>query len=293
MFLKYFNAVLVAGCLLVPSAWADDAVTPAATPVATPPADVWIKQVVTSLNLTQGAFSNWQQGGTNFISWQADFNAKLENDNAGTNWLNTLKLEYGLTYIDGQGSRKSADNIDLESVFAWKTWAQVNPFISFAAKSQFDAGFDYTKNPVIQTSAFLDPGYFTETAGLKYIPAPEFNSRLGLAVKETVANQFQSIYTVNSDTGALQSVLTEVGASWVSELNVNFSPDSKFGSKLDLFWNGKGFDQTVAEWDNLLTIGLNKIISVNIENDYRYDPRVYLGWQVKETVGLGFAYNLL
>jgi hypothetical protein len=289
MFLKYFKAALVAGSLAAPSAWADDAATPAVTPAA----DVWNKQVVASLNLNQGAFSNWQQGGTNFISWQAAFNARLENDNAASNWLNTLKLEYGLTYIDGQGTRKSADNIDLESVFAFKTWPQVNPFLSFSAKSQFDAGFDYTKNPVVQTSSFLDPGYFTESAGLKYVPGPEFNTRLGAAVKETVASQYQSIYTVNPDTGALQGLLTEVGASWVSELNVKFSADSKFGSKLDLFWNGKGLDRTVAEWDNLLSIGLDKIISVNIENDYRYDPKVYLGWQVKETLGLGFAYNLL
>jgi len=275
--------------MLVPGAWADDATTPTATPVA----DTWNKQVVASLNLNQGSFNNWQQGGTNFISWQTAFNARLENDNAATNWLNTLKLEYGLTYVEGQGTRKSADNIDLESVFAWKTWPQINPFVSFSAKSQFDAGFNYTQTPVAQTSAFLNPGYFTESAGLKYVPGPEFNTRLGLAVKETVASQFQSIYTVNPDTGALQGVLTEIGASWVSELNLTFSADSKFGSKLDLFWNGRGLDRTVAEWDNLISIGLNKIISVNLENDYRYDPKVYLGWQIKETLGLAFAYTLL
>ncbi|HVZ80119.1 MAG TPA: DUF3078 domain-containing protein [bacterium] len=277
MFLAAFKAV-----------WGEDA-----APAATPPVDSWKKQVVASLNLNQGAFSDWQQGGTNFISWQAAFNARLENDNAASNWLNTLKLEYGLTYIDGQGTRKSADNLDLESVFAWKTWPQVNPFVSFSAKSQFDAGFDYSQDPAVQTSAFLDPGYFTETAGLKYVPGPEFNTRLGLAVKETVADKFQAIYTVDPDTGKLQGVLTELGAGWVSELNLKFSEDSKFGSKLDLFWNGKGLDRTVAEWDNLLSIGLNKVLSVNIENDYRYDPKVYLGWQIKETVGLGFAYNLL
>lgn len=47
------------------------------------------------------------------------------------------------------------------------------------------------------------------------------------------------------------------------------------------------------EWDNLLSLSLNKIISVNMEDDFRYDSSVYCGLQVKETLGLGFAYSLL
>jgi hypothetical protein len=42
-----------------------------------------------------------------------------------------------------------------------------------------------------------------------------------------------------------------------------------------------------------LSVSLNKIISVNLEYDFRYDPVVYLGWQTKETLGIGFAYSLL
>jgi hypothetical protein len=48
---------------------------------------------------------------------------------------------------------------------------------------------------------------------------------------------------------------------------------------------------TVAEWDNLLSFRLGKIISLN--DDFRYDTRVYNGIQTKETLGLGFAYSLL
>jgi hypothetical protein len=42
-----------------------------------------------------------------------------------------------------------------------------------------------------------------------------------------------------------------------------------------------------------LSVGLSKVISLNVENDYRYDPVVYLGWQIKETLSLGFALSLL
>ncbi len=262
-------------------------------PTTTPVPGAWKKQVVANLNLSQASFGNWKQGGTNFISWQAGVNAKLEQDSPGTNWANSLKLEYGLTYVEGEGSKKSSDNIDLESVYAWKTWPQVNPFVSLSAKTQFDAGFDYSKSPVIQTSAFLDPGYFTETLGLKYVPSGLFNTRLGFAVKETVADRFASIYTVDPDTGVVRTELTEIGVSSVSELNWKIAASSNFNSKLDMFWNGRALDRTVVEWDNLLSVGLNKIISINLENDYRYDPVVYDGWQIKETLGIGFAYSLL
>ncbi len=294
--MKRFMFVLIAIGLAIPlRLWADDAKTEA-TPAATAPVsqqDAWKKQVVSSLNLNQGSFSNWGQGGNNFFSWQGDLNCKLEHDNASVNWLNTLKLEYGLTYMQTLGTRKSEDNIDLESVYSWKTWAQVNPFAALSAKSQFDTGYDYSKTPAPSTSGFLDPGYFTESAGLKYIPGPAFNTRLGFAFKETVANKFDYIYTVNPDTGAVQNELTETGLSWVSELNWKLSSISNFTSKLDMFWNGRGLDKTVAEWDNLLAVSLSKIISLNIENDYRYDPVFYCGLQIKETLGIGFAYSLL
>jgi hypothetical protein len=297
MFKSICFGILTLGAFLVGSlaSAGDVQPTPNATPAATaaPVTDVWNKQVITSLTLSQASFNQWQQGGTNYISWQGDLNCKLEHDNASINWLNSLKLEYGLTYLAGQGTRKSADTMDLESVYSWKCWPQISPFVSLSAKSQFDAGFDYTKTPTVQTSAFLDPGYFTESAGLKYTPDPVFNTRLGFAVKETVASQFASIYTYNPDTGTTSDLLVEEGLSSVSELNWKITADSKFASKLDMFWDGEALDRTVVEWDNLLTVSLNKIISVNVENDYRYDQKVYDGWQIKETLGIGFAYNLL
>jgi Protein of unknown function (DUF3078) len=267
---------------------------PSPGPSATPlPAGAWKKQVIAGLGLNQASFNDWEQGGTNFISWQADLNARMEKDTPSMNWLNSLKLEYGLTYLGGQGTRKSADDIDLESVYAWKTWPKINPFASFAAKTQFDAGFDYSKDPAVQTSAFLDPGYFTESAGLKYVPGPAFQTRLGLAVKETVADRFASVYTVNPDTGAVGTELTEVGLNSVSELDWKLDSHSAFDSKLDLFWNGRSLDRTVVEWDNQLAVALDKVIHLNLEDDFRYDPVVYDGWQIKETLGLGFSLNLL
>jgi hypothetical protein len=299
--MRPFCTALLATLLCGSLAWAEDTPAASSAPTSVVAAvtgpvsvvDIWNKQVVTNLTLNQGSFNNWQQGGANFIAWQAGFNGKLEKDNPSLNWLNTLKLGYGLTYMDGQGTRITTDTIDLESVLALKTWPQVNPYVSFSAQNQFDAGYNYSANPAVQISAFMDPGYFTESAGLKYTPDPVFNTRLGVGVKETVASQFESIYTVDPSTGQPVNVLTEVGLSWVSELNCKLSTTSNLASKLDMFWNGNNLNQTVVEWDNLLSVGVSKIVSLTLENDYRWDNRVYNGWQIKETAGLSVAYNLL
>jgi hypothetical protein len=91
----------------------------------------------------------------------------------------------------------------------------------------------------------------------------------------------------------VEKTLVDLGVSSISELNLKLSTSSNFTSKLDMFWNGKALDRTVVEWDNLLTLSLNKIISINMEDDFRYDKVIYNGWQIKETLGIGFAFSLL
>ena len=263
--------------------WAKDATT---TPTV-PPADEWKNQILANLNLNQGSFSNWVQGGINFVSWQAGLNARFEKDNTGINWLNSLKLQYGLTYNNLQGTQVTSDTIDLESVYSWKTWKYISPYISLSIQNQFGGGYNYTTTPATQTSNFMDPGYFTESVGLKYTPDKVFNTRLGAALKETVANQFEAVYTQN------QNVLTQFGMSWVSELHLKLSDTSAFDSKLDTFWPGGSINLTVAEWDNVLTIGINKLLNFTMEDDFRYDSVIYNGIQIKELAGLGVGFSLL
>jgi hypothetical protein len=133
----------------------------------------------------------------------------------------------------------------------------------------------------------MDPGYFTESVGLMYTPDTVFNTRLGAALKETVANQFESVYTQN------QNVLTQFGLTWVSELNLKLSSTSTFDSKLDTFWPGGSLNLTVVEWNNLLVIDINKLLNFTMEDDFRYDSVVYNGIQIKELAGLGIGFSLL
>ncbi|MGH7739712.1 MAG: DUF3078 domain-containing protein [bacterium] len=288
------------GCSLsLSAAWAAPAATPSPTVKSVTTAapvslkSEWQNQIIVSFNLNQASFNNWAQGGTDLVSGGIALNARFVQDNSNINWLNTLKFQYGLTYLANQGTQISADSIDLESLYAWKTWAQVNPYVSVSVQSQFGPGYDYSVTPSQEISNFMDPGYFTESAGLKYTPTAAFYTRVGLGVKETFANQFQSTYSVNPDTGNPESVLTQAGLDWVSELNQKLFDNTNLDSKLDAFWPGESLNLTVLEWDNLLRCSLNKIMSLNVEGDLRYDSKVYNGVQVKETLSLSFNDSLL
>src|SRR5262245_21986094 len=83
--------------------------SPTQVPTASPTPGEWRKQLVASLNLAQGSFDNWKQGGSNFVSWTTSLAGKLEQENASVNWTTKAKLEYGLTYV-GLETKKSADN---------------------------------------------------------------------------------------------------------------------------------------------------------------------------------------
>ena len=76
----------------------------------------WSKEVVANLNFTQSSFDNWTQGGENSWAWLGGLNTRLINDQEKINWTNVGKFEYGQSKIGDDESKKSADEIFIESV---------------------------------------------------------------------------------------------------------------------------------------------------------------------------------
>lgn len=109
MFLRRFTILMMAVVfVLTTSMFSQDAETEA-------PKYGWTKKAVGNINFTQSSFDNWSQGGENSWAWLLGFNAKAVNDQEKTNWATTLKLEYGNSKIGDTDSKKSADEIFLES----------------------------------------------------------------------------------------------------------------------------------------------------------------------------------
>jgi hypothetical protein len=104
----------------------------------------WKKEMVGNLNFTQNKFDNWSQGGEDSWSWQLDINAKFENDQEKFNWSNTGKFSFGQSQIGDADSRKSADEIKLESVYTYKFGTEINPYVAVTGRTQISQRYKYT-----------------------------------------------------------------------------------------------------------------------------------------------------
>ncbi|MFQ5605125.1 MAG: DUF3078 domain-containing protein [bacterium] len=242
----------------------------------------WKNEIIGNLNLTQASFSNWEQGGENSFAWQVKLATKFTLEQENYDWSNTGKFVFGFAKVGDAEARKSADEINLESVYTRKLSKFLNPFLAVTAKSQFVAGFEYfddnTKNKI---SKFLDPGYFTQSFGLGYAPNSTFKTRLGAMVKETVTDIFPEESKV------------EGGISSVTDFNANFEENVLFTSKLNLFSNLKAFNRIDVLWENNLILKVTKYINVQVNVDILYDRDISSRRQVKQVLAVGFTYAFL
>lgn len=240
----------------------------------------WQKEATTGLNLTQNTFDNWSQGGENTLSWQAMLNYKFEFNQKDLRWLNTGKLNYGMVKSGEEESKKSIDEIKLESVLTYKLGVDIDPYVGIAFDSQLGPGYDYTTNPKVQITRFMDPGYIRESAGFGYKPGDMLFVRAGVAVKHTFVKDTRIVAASN-----------ELGAEMVSDFSWKFSKHSKLDSKLELFSNLEAFDQIDANWDNTLSTRVTQYINMNFNVKIVYDKDISAKRQLKQVMGIGFAYN--
>ena len=248
----------------------------------------WKNEGVANLNFTQNKFDNWSQGGEDSWSWQLDVNAKFVNDQEKYNWSNSLKISYGKTKVGDAGSRKSADELKFESVYSHKMSPYVNPYIALSGLTQFTDGYDYSKDPKVQVSGFMDPGYFTQSAGLGIEPNANIKTRLGAALKETITS---------SDTAAIifangEDMRVEYGAESVTDINYKFNEILLFTSKLELFANLQRIDEIDVNWDNVFSAKLSKYITASLNIKLFYDKDISEKRQLKQTLAVGLSYTL-
>jgi len=253
----------------------------------------WKKEIVGNLNFTQNKFDNWSKGGEDSWSWQLDINAKFENDQETYNWSNTGKFSYGQAQIGDADARKAADELKLESVYTYKMGLYINPFVSFSAKTQITEGYKYTDTGKIPVSNLLKPGYFTQSVGVGYKPNEIIKTRLGAALKETIADKKYPYADDPETTDEIETTKVEYGAESVTDLEYKVSDNILFKSKLELFSNLEGLNQIDVDWDNLITAKVSEYINVSFNLNLFYDRDISKSRQLKQTLAVGLSYSLL
>jgi len=261
---------------------------------AEPPKYGWQKSMVGGLNLTQTSFDNWKQGGENSYAWQVNLNFNFTNDQEKNNWANSGKLTYGANKTGSQEMRKSIDEIKLESVFTYKLGVLINPFVAATGETQFASGYKYGADSKTQISAFMDPGYIRESAGLGIKPNEIIKTRLGVALKQTITQDYPELYADDPKTiNTIEKIKNEVGAESVTDLNLKVSENSLFTSKLEMFSTLTTVKEIDVNWDNILTTKISKYFNVNVNFKLFYDRDISKMRQIKQAIALGVSYSFL
>jgi hypothetical protein len=263
-----------------------------------------------NLALTQNAYSNsWAGTELGSISWAANANSTADKQLSKLILnKNTLKLAFGQTHsqkLDANNKRywakpeKTTDKIDFESVVRFTMHGYVDPFISGRFESQFIDYSDLTKTRII------NPVQLTESAGIAktFIDKPDqnLNSRLGGAMRERIDRE-----RLEPTPSTKRKTYTEsdAGIDFVTIYNMNYKPkDITFSSRLELFqalYNSKSKDMTNnnwkatdVTWENTVGMKLYGAFTIGLYMELLYDKEQEKRTQFKETLGLGFSYQLL
>lgn len=249
-----------------------------------------------TLMINQAAFSNWVGGGANNVGWLAGANYNITYEKDKDLWENIIILGYGQNDTKGLGIRKTQDVINVSTNYGRKfskSW-----YLSLGAgfQSQFTPGYEDGNNPEAKKiSNFMAPGYLNVGMGLTYRP----NDDITVTLRPTNARwtfvldkelQLAGNYGLKSD-GATS--LLQFGFLGTAMYKLKIMEDVHLTNTASVFSNYLDHpDRLVLAYGALLNLKVNKYISSNISLDLLYDHNQIEKTQLKQTLGIGFAYTL-
>ena len=245
--------------------------------------NVWIPTMVTALNLSQLAFNNWTQGGSNSLSWTVTGNVGY--DYKGEEWglNNHLRVGYGRTKLGSQSAITTTNEFFLENVLSYRTSWVVKPFFSNEVITTITGGYN-DKDSLIAN--FFDPGYVTQNAGFIYDKLESFTTRLGLATQEIFTNKHRQ-YTEDSTTFQLKT-----GLESVSQAKLQIADNMLLTTGLRLFTTFNHLDIWDVRWDNTIVAKVNSFVVVNFNFQLVYQKQQSLKTQIMEGLQLGVTYTI-
>lgn len=256
----------------------------------------WSVLAKNSVMLNQAAFSNWVGGGANNVGWLGSANYNLTYEKDRNLWENIIILNYGQNTTKGVGTRKTQDVINFSTNYGRqfsKSW-----YVSAGAslQSQFSGGFEDGNNPEAKKiSNFMAPGYSNAGLGITYRP----NDNLTVTLRPANARftfvldrelQLAGNYGLKDDG---DSFLMQFGFYGNAVYKVKLMENIEMTNTGSIFSNYLDKpDHMVLSYNMLLNMKINRFVSSIVTLDLLYDHNQIQKTQLKQTLGIGFAYNI-
>lgn len=249
-----------------------------------------------TLMLNQSAFSNWVAGGANNVGWQAGVNYNLTYEKDKQLWENVIILGYGMNNTQGVGNRKTQDVINLSTNYGHKISGSWYASVGAGLISQFAPGYADGNNPDAEKiSNFMSPGYVNVGAGFTYKPSDNFtmtlrpaNARFTFVTDKDL--QWAGNYGLKNDG---DSMLFQFGFLATAQYKVKLMENITLQNNASVFSNYLDHpERLVLSYGGILNLKVNKYISTNVTLDLLYDHNQIKKTQLKQTLGIGLAYNI-
>lgn len=283
----------------------------------------WQSVNLIGLNFSQAAFINWNAGGNNSISAQA--NARFERNYKFRyfQWNNILETRYGINFQEGQKIRKTDDAIRISSTVGYRRDTISNWYYSVKANfnTQYTDGFKYPdrETPI---SRVMSPGYFFLGAGTSYISK---GRKLNVYISPLTQKATFVLDQELADKGAFgvekaildidgnviekgKNVFLEVGFlvtnDWETQLMDNIALKHRLSLYTDYL---RSFGNIDIDWELNVNLKVNKYIETNLGTHIIYDDDILFDavkneaglvidegrpkLQFKQILGVGVAYN--
>lgn len=262
----------------------------------------WDLKGVTGMNLSQTTLSNWSAGGENAVAGNIYLNGALKRKSGNWLWVNTLVLEYGLSKLETDGTKKTNDNIDFSTQLGYSTNNKLFYTAMGSFKTQFYKGYKYPdKSKII--SNFMAPAYSNLSLGIEYRPKANYSVYFSPASAKLTFVQddyLSGIGAFGVDPG--DKFRAEVGTYLKARVEQGVMENVSLISTLDLFTAyDKSFGNIDVNWDVLISMKINKFLSATLNATLKYDDDVKFvdkdgksqgpKIQFKEILGVGLAYN--
>lgn len=257
----------------------------------------WKKGGLFTLNIAQGALSNWQGGGDKSSFSAVGFLNVFANFKQDKHiWVNTLDLGYGYINTTSLGSRKSDDRIDLLSKYGYQIGKEVYASALFNFRTQFAKGYTYDKDAngvdtrTLASNSFA-PAYVLLSLGLDFKPTNYFSIFVSPITERWVIvtdDVLSAIGAYGVDPGKTSK--NELGAFLSAEFSKDIMTNVTYKSRFDAFSNYRHKPGNIdIFWTNILAMKVNKFLSANIALDFLYDDDAIGRLQIRQLLGVGLS----
>ncbi len=251
----------------------------------------WSNLLEISLAGSESAYSNWSAGGVNNIAATGKIFTDHTFYSKNFNYRIRSTIRLGQNRLEGEGFRKSDDLIRITNKLKYFLYEEkLSAYAEVIFRTQMLRGFEEDNKTVI--SAFMAPGFLTESVGLSYDPNEAFEFQAGLALRQTFVriDSLDQLYGFGED----RDVRAEGGLQIIIEVKKELFKNFEYIAEVETFSNLLiSLKSTDVIFNNEFRGKINSFMEAVVDFDLIYDDDFSRQVQTRRIIGLGLNFKIL